>query len=131
MEEVDKKRIENMSTKRVILANDSRLLCEALQRVIDKSERLEALQEPSNHEALTAAIERLDPDWVIVSSYTNKNGYTRIDSYPGVYPTVGFIFLYPELHTVKLKQQTIYEEDLTNLSVNDFIQLLENDLEQI
>lgn len=116
-----------MSTKRVILANDSRLLREALQRVIDKTDQLEALQELPDPQELPSTIKRFDPDWVIVSPQAEKKGYGWIDSYPEDFPTVRFIFLSPESHTIKLKWQTAYEEDLAELSVNDFILLLEED----
>jgi chemotaxis response regulator CheB len=55
-----------MHTKRVILANGSRLLREVFQRVIDKSNHLEVVQEIINPEDLPSAIECFDPEWVII-----------------------------------------------------------------
>ncbi len=118
-----------MAIKRVILANDSRLLREALQRVIEKADQLEALQELPTPQELPSTIERLAPDWVIISARAGKKGHTRIDSYPAEFPAVRFICFDPESHTIKMKWQTA-REDLTNLSVNDFLHLLERDVLQ-
>ena len=120
-----------MSTKRVILANGSRLLREMLHRVINKADHLEVVQELHNHEELPSAIERLDPEWVILSTPFNKSAHSWIDTYMTNYPSVRFIFLSPESNTIKMKWQTSYEEDLTNLSLKDFIDILEKDLQHI
>jgi len=118
-----------MSTKRVILANGSRLLREMLHRVINKADHLEVVQELLNHEELPSAIARLDPEWVIISLPYNKNTHSWINTCMAEYPSVRFIFLSPEKNGIKMKWQTSYEEDLTNLSLKDFIQILEKDLQ--
>jgi len=119
-----------MSRKRVILANGSRLLREMLQRVIDKSDRLEVVLELSRYEELPYAIERFDPEWAILSVPKNKNGQAWINTCIAEHPSVRFVFLSPESNTFKLKWQTEYEEDLTNLSFKGFIGILEKDLQQ-
>jgi len=118
-----------MSTKRVILANGSRLLREMLHRVINKADHLEVVQELLNHEELPSAIARLDPEWVIISLPYDKNVHSWINTCMAEYPSVRFIFLSPESNGIKMKWQTSYEEDLTNLSLKDFIQILEKDLQ--
>ena len=118
-----------MSRKRVILANDSRLLREMLHRVLDKADQLEVIQELPNHEELPSAIERLDPEWVILSVPYHQSRHRWIDTYTADYPSVRFIFLSPESNTIKLKWQRTYEEDLTNLSLKGFIDILEKDLQ--
>jgi len=118
-----------MSTKRVILANGSRLLREMLHRVINKADHLEVVQEIPNHEELPSAIERFDPEWVIISLPFNKNAHSWINTYMADYPAVRFIFLSPESNSVKMKWQTSFEEDLANLSLRDFIHILEKDLQ--
>jgi len=120
-----------MSTKRVILANGSRLLREMLHRVINKADNLEVVQELSNHEELPSAIKRLDPEWVILSLPYHKNTHSQIDTVMAEYPSVRFIFLSPANNSIKIKWQLSHEEDLTNLSLKDFIQILEKDLQRI
>jgi hypothetical protein len=118
-----------MSVKRVILANGSRLLREMLHRVINKADQLEVVQEVPNHEELPFAIERFDPAWVIVSLPYNDRAHVQINSFIEDYPSVRFIFLSPDDKSVKMKWQNSYEEDLTNLSLRDFIHFLEKDLQ--
>lgn len=116
-----------MSTKRVILADGSRLLREMLHRVIDKADHLEVVHEVPNHEELPVAIEKFDPEWVIISLPFNKYAHSWINTYMHDYPSVRFLFLSPESNRIKMKWQTSYEEDLTNLSLKDFIHILEKD----
>ncbi len=75
-----------MSTKRVILANGPRLLREMLHRVINKAEHLEVVQEVLHHEELPAAIERFNPEWVILSSPDNHKARRWIDDCMANYP---------------------------------------------
>ena len=118
-----------MSTKRVILANGSRLLREMLHRVINKADNLEVVQELPNYEELPSAIERFSPAWVIISLPYNLDAQRWINTYMSDYPSVRFIFLSPENNSIKMKWQTSYEEDLANLSLKDFIHILEKDLQ--
>ena len=118
-----------MSRKRIILANDSRLLREMLHRVIDKADHLEVVQELPNHEELPYAIEQLDPEYVILSVPDNGNEQNWINTCMADHPSMRFVFLSPESSTIKLKWQTGYEEDLTNLSLKGFIDILEKDLQ--
>lgn len=118
-----------MSRKRVILANGSRLLREMLQRVIDKADHLKVVQELPDHQDLPSAIERLDPEWVILSVPYNQTTHGWVNTCMTDYPSVRFMFLSPESNSIKMKWQSAYEEDVTNLSLRDFIELLETDLQ--
>ncbi|HLO15382.1 MAG TPA: hypothetical protein VK206_11165 [Anaerolineales bacterium] len=119
-----------MSTKRVILANGPRLLREMLHRVISKAEHLEVVQEVRNHEELPAAIEKFDPEWVILSQPANNNSSSWIATCMAQYPSVRFVLLSPDNRSIKMKWQASYEEDLTHLSLRDFIHFLEKDLQR-
>lgn len=116
-----------MSNKRVILANGSRLLREMLHRVIDKETSLKVVQELTNHRELPAAIERFEPEWVILSVSPDEPAHRWAAECASAYPAVRFIFLSPDHGIVMMKWQTFYEEDLTNISLRDFIQVLEKD----
>ena len=118
-----------MTIKRVILANNSRLLREMLRHLIDKADNLEVVQELPNHEEISAAIERFDPEWVIASLPANSSTHGWINDCMADYPSVRFILLSPDNANIKMKWQTSYEEDLTNLSIEDFIHILEKDLQ--
>jgi len=120
-----------MPTKRIILANNSRLLLEIFHRVIDKAEHLEVVQEISNHEELPSAIERFDPEWVITSLPLQNHMSDWIKGGNAEYPALRYIFLSPENNRVTMKWQTSSEEDISNLSVKEFITILEKDLQHI
>lgn len=118
-----------MSTKRVILADGSRLLREMLHRVLDKADHLEVVQEVLRHDDLPVAIERFNPEWVIVSLPFSQYAHSWIDSYMRDYPSVRFLFLSPERNNIKMKWQSSNEEEVSNLSLKDLIQILERDLQ--
>jgi len=124
-------RREIMSIKRVILANNSRLLLEMFSRVIDKAEHLEVVQEVINHEELPFAIQRFCPEWVIVSLPITAPVLDWISTFMQNDPSVRFIFFSPDQHSITMKWQMAFEEDLSALSLKEFIYLLEKDLQHI
>jgi DNA-binding NarL/FixJ family response regulator len=115
------------STKRVILANGARLLREMLHRVIDKADHLEVIQEISDDEALPKAIEEFEPEWVIVSASFSDSSYRWIREFP----SVGFVFVSPSENIIRMKCPTAYEENYSDLSLRDFIHILEKDLQPL
>jgi hypothetical protein len=100
-----------------------------LQHVLAKGEHLEVVQELPTQEEVPSAIEQFDPEWVILSMPDNQEWQRWIDTCTRDYPSVRFIFLSPESHTIKLKGQRTYEEDLTNLSLKGFMDILEKDFQ--
>jgi len=120
-----------MSIKRVILANHSRLVLEALHRALDKSEHLEVVKEVINNEELPFAIQRLCPDWVIVSLPLPDPILSWISTLLQNDLSVRFIFFSDDYRNVKVKWQTVPEQDLSDLSLKEFIYILEKDLQQI
>jgi DNA-binding NarL/FixJ family response regulator len=118
-----------MATKRVILANNSRLLREMLHHVINKADNLEVVLETPNDEELSSAIEKFDPAWVIASLPANPQLPSWLNRCTEHYPAVRFILLTPNNDRIKMSGQASYEEDLTNVSLKDFIDILEIDLQ--
>lgn len=118
-----------MSTKRVILANSSRLLREMLHRVINQAENLEVVQQISILEELAPAIQRFDPEWVILTSPYRAPAPTWINAWLLQYPSVRFIVLAPDYSSFRTISRHSPEEDLAHLSLSDFIHVLERDLQ--
>lgn len=118
-----------MSRKRIILAIDSRLLRELLHRVITKADPLMVVQELPKDQELPSAIEQFDPECVILSVPANRKEPNWINTCMADHPSMRIVFLSPESSTIKMKWPTGYEEDLTNLSVSGFIDILETDLQ--
>jgi DNA-binding NarL/FixJ family response regulator len=120
-----------MTMKRVILANHSRLVLEALHRALDKSEHLEVVNEVINNEDLPFAIQRFCPDWVIVCLPLSDSMLNWIGTFLQNDLSVRFVFFSDDYRKVTVKWQTVPEQDLSDLSLKQFIYILEKDLQQI
>ncbi len=120
-----------MATKRVILANGSRLLREVFQHVISKANHLEIVCNLPHVEELPSAIERFAPEWVILSMPFHGRERDQVENWTEEYPSVHFILLFPNNSRVKMKWQLSSEADLTNLSLKDFLHILEKDPQHI
>lgn len=118
-----------MSTKRVILANNSRLLREMLHRVLNKTAELEVVRELADQENLPSAIEQLDPAWVIVSSQHGEHAQRWLDARVAENPAVRFLILSPDYSGLRVKSHLAPEEGLADVSLQDFIHILERDLQ--
>lgn len=127
--EQEKSRLDTMSAKRVILANGSRLLREMLHLTLEKADQIEVVQEISDWEGLPSALERFDPAWVIVTQPYGAPPRSPIDSCLAEYPAVRFIFLSPSQNSIKMKWQTFHEEEYSDLSLKEFIHILQRDLQ--
>jgi len=120
-----------MSIKRIILMNNSRLILEMFHRALEKAEHLEVVQAVIHSAELPLAIQRFCPDWVILSLPIADPLLDWIRIFTQNDPSVRFIFLSPDHHRITMKWQMAYEADLSNLSLKEFIYLLEKDLQHI
>jgi hypothetical protein len=126
---IGKKKI--MSIKRVILVNHSRLLLEMFQRALDKAEGLEVVQEIINSEELPFAIQRFCPDWVILSLPISDSLLNWISIFMQSDPSVRFILLSEDRPNITMRWQMTSEQDLSDISLKEFIYVLEKDLQNI
>jgi len=123
------KRVFMLSTKRVLLADGSRLIREMLHHALDRTDHLKVVEEISDSGGLPLAIKQFEPEWVIfLLPYTNQ-AHNWLQAYMENYPTVRFIFLSPGQNHIKMKWQTFYEEEHSDLSLREFIDILEKDLQ--
>jgi chemotaxis response regulator CheB len=120
-----------MAIKRVILANNSRLLREMFHRVIDQADHLEVVQEIQNSEEILIAIQRFCPDWVIVSFPLSDFLLDCISASIQSDPSVRFIFFSEDHRSLKIDWQMTSETEVSNVSLPEFIHFLEKDLQQI
>ena len=118
-------------TKRIILADGSRLVRQMLHHALDKAEQLQIVDEVLHHEDLPLSIETFGPEWVIVPLPYSNSMRDWIDACIKGHPAVGFVFLSPHQNQIKIKWQTSCEEEYSDLSLNEFIQILEKDLQHI
>jgi hypothetical protein len=118
-----------MPTKRVMLANGSRLLREMLQRILTKAENLEVIQERPDWEALSAAFRQFEPEWVILSPPSSSEEDTWINAFVDRHPSARFLFLSPQNGGITIKGNGTHDEDVSNPSLKELIHLLERDLQ--
>ena len=116
-----------MYTKRIILADGSRLLREMLRRVISKADNLELVQEVNDYEELHSAIEQFDPEWVIMSLPSDHVIPPWVDTYLTTRPSVRFLAVSTDGSKIKMKWLEPHEEDLGDLTLKDLIDILEKD----
>jgi hypothetical protein len=95
--------------------------------VIDKSVHLEVVGEISDNQVLPEAIKRFEPEWVIVSTSFSNCSY----NWTREFPSVGFVFVSPGENIIKMKCPKAYEEKYPDLSLKDFIHILEKDLQSL
>jgi chemotaxis response regulator CheB len=116
-----------MYKKRVILANNSRLLREMFHRVIDRAAHLEVVREIQNSDEMLFAIQRFCPDWVIVSFPLSDFALDCISASIQSDPSVRFIFFSEDHHSLKIDWQMTSEAEMSNVSLKEFIHILEKD----
>jgi hypothetical protein len=66
---------------------------------------------------------------VIVSSQPDEPARGWLHACLAQYPSVRFVVLSPDNTRIKLTAQAVSEEDLTNLTLHEFIHVLERDLQ--
>ena len=114
-----------MTVKRVILADGSRLVREMLHHAIDKADHLEVVGELTDYQDVPGIVEKFDPAWVVIPASFSH----RFHSWVEAYPSVCFIFLAPSKNHIKMKWQSAFEENYSDLSLKDLIHILEKDLQ--
>lgn len=118
-----------LSTKRVLLADGSRLIREMLHHVLDQTDHIKVVEDIPDYAGLPVAIQRCEPEWVIVPLSYSQQAHPWLDSCMENHPTVRFIFVSPGQNRIKMKWQTSYEEEYSELSLREFIHILEKDLQ--
>jgi DNA-binding NarL/FixJ family response regulator len=114
-----------MTVKRVILAEGSRLVREMLHHAIDKADHLEVVGEVTDYQDVPGIMKKFDPEWVVIPTSFSH----RFHSWVQAYPSVRFIFLTPNKNDIKMKWQSAFEANYSDLSLKDFIYILEKDLQ--
>ena len=114
-----------MSDQRIILANDSRLLREILNRILLKADNLDVVQDVSDFRKLPAVIEHKDAEWVILSMQADKKLPEWIDAYLCRHPYVKVLSVSSDGSWMKIKWLDSHEQDIADPSLQDLIHILE------
>lgn len=116
-----------MSDQRIILANDSRLLREMLNRILHKSEHLDVVQQISGLESLPGAIQKQGVEWIILTLPEDNKIPDWTDGYMDEHPYVKILTVSPDGGSIKMKWFDKREQDYPDLSLQELIQMLEED----
>ncbi len=115
-----------MSDQRIILANGSRLLREMLNRILQKTDNIQVVQEVSDHRSLPMAIEKQDADWVLMSIPEGNPMPKWTHEYMLEHPSVRIMAVATDGSWIRMKWLESHEENLADLSLKDLIHILES-----
>ena len=113
-----------MSEQRIILANNSRLVREMLNRILHKTDNLEVVKEITDHKDLPAEIEKSDAEWVIMSLPSDHTIPEWVETYIVEHPRMRFMAVANDGSWVKTKWLESHEEELDNLTLRDLVNIL-------
>jgi len=115
-----------MSDQRIILATDSRLLREMLNRILIKAEHLEIVQQVADHENLPAALEEQDAEWIILTMPADDKVPDWADTYMMEHPFARIMSVSPDGGRVRMKWLDKREQDIVEPSLQQLINILED-----
>jgi len=115
-----------MEAHRVVLANESRLLREMLERVIKKVPDLEVVGHSADPARLPSLLEEIDAQWVIVSLLPNGKIPAVADSLLAEHPSLRVLAVAVDGSQMKAKWVEPHEKDLGDLSLEELIAILED-----
>ena len=115
-----------MTAHRVILANESRLIREMLERVINKVPDLEVVGHAADAAGLSSLLKETDAQWVIVSLLPDSKIPAVADSLLAEHPSLRVLAIAVDGSQVKAKWVEPHEKDLGDLSLEELIAILED-----
>ncbi|MBI3151358.1 MAG: hypothetical protein HYZ21_04455 [Chloroflexi bacterium] len=119
-----------MSVQRIILANSSRLLREMWKRILLKTRHVEIVQEVTDQDKLPAAIEKREAEWVVISLPMDSPMPGWMDVYMKEHPHTQIMAFSSDGRWVKMKRMERHEEDISDLSLQELIRILEGTSER-
>jgi hypothetical protein len=117
-----------VKTKRILLANGSRLLRDVVKRVIEKSDGLEVVGEIAEFGRLAVAIETTKPDWVIYFLSPGSTLPAFIETLMNKNPSMRILEIFVNGGQVKIEWLGLREKQLDNSSLESLTDLLRSNL---
>jgi DNA-binding NarL/FixJ family response regulator len=115
-----------MPEQRIVLASTSRLLRDMLKRILNRSDKLIIVREVTDQKELPSVLEHIHPEWVILSLSYDDRVPAWVDAFMVSHPSVRFMGLAMDGSKIKVKWLEVHEQELNSLSLNDLMQILEN-----
>ena len=117
-----------MTDQRIILANDSRLMREMLNRILLKAEHLDVVQQIADPEDLPDAIQQQDAEWIILTMSADNKIPDWTDTYLQKHPFARIMTVSSDGRRVNLKWLDKREQDFPNPTLQELINILEGSL---
>jgi DNA-binding NarL/FixJ family response regulator len=115
---------QHAELRRIILANQPRLLRKMLQRAIDHAPGLRVVGEISEPGGLAALLDQTGADWVIISLKPNGKTPDAVDRLLADYPSLRILAVAADGSQAKLVWTASYVEPLGELSLDRLLTLL-------
>jgi DNA-binding NarL/FixJ family response regulator len=116
-----------MLPKRIILANDTHFFRDAFRRVIEKKSNLQVAAEVKDLADLPSVVQETHPDWIIISLPTDGNVAEPIEQILIDHPYIHIIAVAKDGSRIRVEWMEHREQEVENLSLDDFIDLLNID----
>jgi DNA-binding NarL/FixJ family response regulator len=113
-----------MERQQIILANEPRLLRKLLARVFDKASGVQVVCEISDLAELPDAVERTDPQWMIVPLWQQGKLPGVVKSILAQHPSIKVMGMAANGSAVAIERPGTQEQPLRNLSLGDLLAVL-------
>ena len=113
-----------MSSQRIILAFMPRFLREALNRIIDKSAKLELAALVDDPQRLPWVIEETDAEWVILPLRPDGTISNEVNEMLRAHPTIRFLAIAVDASQVKVRSLEPHEEEFSEISLDELVSML-------
>lgn len=114
-----------MSKQRIILVNSSPLLRDIFNRVLLQAGNLEIVQEILDFQNLPTIIQNYDVEWVVMELPDIDNLPNWLDHFMDKHPSIHFMVVSTDGSHIKTKWIESREEEFTDLTLPDLINILE------
>jgi DNA-binding NarL/FixJ family response regulator len=119
-----------MQPRRIVIANEQRLLREMLKRIMERMPHLRVSGEVRGWDKLSKAVERTDAHWVIISLEPGGHLPDQVETLLAEHPTVCVLAMTGDAGQVKLKCSNANEENLTDVTLEKLLEVLREESPQ-
>lgn len=113
-----------MRTRRIVLANNARLLREMLKRALDKADDLQVVRELAGLSNLDGVIEQAHPDWLIISP---DQAPAAVGALVAEHPDLRVITVSSDGSRIRIWREGAGEEKLDGLSLGELLSILRDE----
>lgn len=115
-----------MKTRKIILANNSRLLQDMLMHIFKKADGLRVVQEQIGLADIHRTIQQTHADWLVISA-EQPNGV--VEALEAAHPDVRIITVSPDGSPIQMRGQSGPPKDLDGLTVCELLSILRDEKE--